>query len=176
VLPNKTLRKLSCWFCFVKGGLQQDPRYPEDIRRQYDQGHCFVNSPVYHDGSVASSSSSQTVRPYTLFQTPRSAVQSYKDPSSISPIATTRGCELGDPSARYCCPICNTNLYSKKGLNRHMKDKHLPWNVCHFCSIFKWSQGRNYLYEEHLKSCHEAVLWGEQERACNDGAPGCTKS
>jgi hypothetical protein len=29
MLPNKTLRKLSCWFGFMKEELQQDPRYWE---------------------------------------------------------------------------------------------------------------------------------------------------
>jgi hypothetical protein len=54
----------------------------------------------------------------------------------------------------------------RKGLNRHIKDKHLPWNFCPLCSNFQWPKGRRYSFEKHLRSRHKDDL-GYPRGVCN---------
>ncbi|KAH9976829.1 hypothetical protein BGW80DRAFT_1290823, partial [Lactifluus volemus] len=67
---------------------------------------------------------------------------------------TNRVDDKGHHSTRHWCHLCNANFYAKKGLNRHIKDKHLPWN------------GRRYSFEKHLRSRHKDDL-GYPRGVCN---------
>ncbi|KAI9456982.1 hypothetical protein BJY52DRAFT_1379277 [Lactarius psammicola] len=59
---------------------------------------------------------------------------------------------------KYWCPYCPSTSPSgfvqKQGLTRHIKDKHMPWNSCPYCSDFEWSQGRRYLFDDHIRKIH----------------------
>ena len=58
------------------------------------------------------------------------------------------------PKQRYVCNICSKHFAHPQGRARHIKDKHMPQNTCSFCSVFKWSPGRKYLYRRHLRKSH----------------------
>jgi hypothetical protein len=137
------------------------------LGRSYGQGPCLVNAPV-HYGPVASSSQPvcATIGQHTPLQC-RSAVQIYKKPVATSSdsitITTKRRDDEGHHSTRYWCYLCNANFYAKKGLNRHIKDKHLPWNTCPLCSDFQWPKGRKYSFEKHLQSRHRDDLGAMHE-------------
>ena len=57
-------------------------------------------------------------------------------------------------SKKYWCHICGTGFTQKQGFNRHNKDKHSQQNPCPYCSDFKSSPGRKYLFKMHLETKH----------------------
>ena len=62
---------------------------------------------------------------------------------------------------KYWCHSCPSpsGFVQKRGLTRHNKDKHLPWNSCPYCRDFEWSQGRPSSLEDHITEKHpEAAL------------------
>ena len=55
---------------------------------------------------------------------------------------------------RYACTLCNDSFMRQQRLNRHMRDKHSPRNICQFCDSFEWPSSRRYLFQGHLERCH----------------------
>jgi hypothetical protein len=58
-------------------------------------------------------------------------------------------------TGKHQCPECGALYNEKKTMNRHRKDKHGPQNIC-FCG-FTWSPGRNYVFGNHVRQCHNEV-------------------
>jgi hypothetical protein len=82
-------------------------------------------------------------------------VQDYPHPPILDSNAAE---EMQDgQSARYPCHICGASYAWRKGLTRHIKDKHGPRNICPHCP-FTWPPGRPYLFAEHLKSSHSDIV------------------
>ncbi|KAI9454302.1 hypothetical protein BJY52DRAFT_737812 [Lactarius psammicola] len=52
------------------------------------------------------------------------------------------------------CPLCKIDFSQSQVLGRHIKDKHNTKESCSFCTSFKWSRGRPYLYRNHLRMKH----------------------
>ena len=59
---------------------------------------------------------------------------------------------------RYVCKTCGSRHAHPQDLMRHVKDRHVPKNVCPFCGVFEWSQGRKYQYRKHLEISHPSLL------------------
>ena len=58
----------------------------------------------------------------------------------------------------FSCHFCDTSSTQQQELRTHLVDKHMLRKVCPFCGVFRWPQGRSYLFEAHLASKHpEAV-------------------
>jgi hypothetical protein len=65
----------------------------------------------------------------------------------------------GSPSSRrHVCRICAAGFGQKQALNRHVGEKHLPWESCPKCSSFKWPRTRRYVLEDHLREKHHMSL------------------
>ena len=52
------------------------------------------------------------------------------------------------------CSLCQREFSQLQVLSRHIKDKHKDKESCLYCSSFKWSQGRPYIYRNHLRVQH----------------------
>ncbi|KAH9024148.1 hypothetical protein EDB85DRAFT_2277667 [Lactarius pseudohatsudake] len=52
------------------------------------------------------------------------------------------------------CSLCKIGFSQSQVLSRHKKDKHELKESCSFCTSFKWSRGRPYLYKKHLRMRH----------------------
>jgi hypothetical protein len=52
------------------------------------------------------------------------------------------------------CTLCQMEFSQSQGLSRHIKDKHKDKESCLYCSSFKWSPGRPYIYRNHLRMRH----------------------
>ncbi|KAH9011917.1 hypothetical protein EDB84DRAFT_1444940 [Lactarius hengduanensis] len=52
------------------------------------------------------------------------------------------------------CSLCKIGFSQSQVLGRHKKDKHELKESCSFCTSFKWSRGRPYLYKKHLRMRH----------------------
>ena len=59
------------------------------------------------------------------------------------------------------CSLCEVDFSQSQVLSRHKKDIHNAKESCLFCSTFKWSQGRPYLYRNHLRIRHPEILLPE---------------
>ncbi|KAH9032384.1 hypothetical protein EDB83DRAFT_2419020 [Lactarius deliciosus] len=62
---------------------------------------------------------------------------------------TTERCEK-----KNWCSLCKIYFSQPQVLGRHKKDKHELKEPCSFCTSFKWSRGRPYLYKKHLRIRH----------------------
>ncbi|KAH8995864.1 hypothetical protein EDB86DRAFT_1070050 [Lactarius hatsudake] len=62
---------------------------------------------------------------------------------------TTERCEK-----KNWCSLCKIYFSQSQVLGRHKKDKHELKEPCSFCTSFKWSRGRPYLYKKHLRIRH----------------------
>lgn len=61
------------------------------------------------------------------------------------------------------CSLCELHFSQPQVLSHHMKDKHEDKESCVFCSSFKWSRGRPYLYS-HLRMQHPKIPLTEDRR------------
>ncbi|KAN0125444.1 hypothetical protein V8E53_015484 [Lactarius tabidus] len=64
------------------------------------------------------------------------------------------GCPIELYVPHFSCHLCNTSFTQRQTLRRHLEDKHMFQKVCPLCGVFKWSQGRSYLFRAHLASKH----------------------
>ena len=55
------------------------------------------------------------------------------------------------------CSLCETDFSQPQVLGRHKKDKHEIKESCLYCTSFKWSRGRPYLYRKHLRTRHAQI-------------------
>ena len=67
------------------------------------------------------------------------------------------GCPVELHVPHFLCHLCPTSFARHQELRRHLEDKHMLQKVCPLCGVFKWSQGRSYLFQEHLASKHPEV-------------------
>jgi hypothetical protein len=92
-----------------------------------------------------------------LSETSMYTASSGQDTAVASPIVRSVGVAVGQgsrSSRRHVCPICTAGFGQKQALNRHLGEKHLPWESCPRCSSFKWPRTRRYLFEDHLREKH----------------------
>ena len=73
---------------------------------------------------------------------------------------------IGQPiELQVLCHICDTSFTQRKGLNRHLVDKHKYRIVCSHCGEFEYTLGRILLFRKHLESEHpdvvrnDALMW-----------------
>ncbi|KAH9171655.1 hypothetical protein EDB89DRAFT_1970253 [Lactarius sanguifluus] len=52
------------------------------------------------------------------------------------------------------CHICHAGFREKKGLNRHLADKHGYRILCSYCRDFECKPGHNDLFRKHLRREH----------------------
>jgi hypothetical protein len=82
-------------------------------------------------------------------------VQNYPRPPILDADAIE---EMRDkPPVRYRCQQCDMDFAWRQGLTRHIKDKHSPRYMCPHCHVFECSQGRPYLFREHLEKRHPDI-------------------
>ncbi|KAH9056757.1 hypothetical protein EDB87DRAFT_1169545 [Lactarius vividus] len=63
------------------------------------------------------------------------------------------------------CSLCEIDFSQSQVLGRHKKDKHELKKPCSFCTSFKWSRGRPYLYKKHLRMRHFQITpTGDRQR------------
>ena len=66
---------------------------------------------------------------------------------------------IGQPiDLQVLCHICDTSFTQRKGLNRHLVDKHKYRIVCSHCGDFEYTLGRILLFRKHLESEHPEVV------------------
>ncbi len=59
---------------------------------------------------------------------------------------------------RYSCTFCNRSFIQLQHLNRHMRDEHIPRNICQYCGVFEWPPGRRDLFQRHLERVHPRTV------------------
>ena len=72
-------------------------------------------------------------------------------PSRAPQSQSTSANAMGQCEKKNQCSLCKLHLSQPQVLSCHMKDKHEDKESCLFCSSFKRSQGRPYLYRYHLQ-------------------------
>ncbi len=55
-------------------------------------------------------------------------------------------------TSHHQCNMCSARYTQLSGLNRHYKEKHMPWMSCRHCN-FRFSSGRMYNFTKHLQTC-----------------------
>jgi hypothetical protein len=54
---------------------------------------------------------------------------------------------------KFWCPDCDIGFVQRQALNRHVRERHGPRNICHLCS-YEWSPARRYKFTMHMKQHH----------------------
>ena len=85
-------------------------------------------------------------------------------PSRASQSRSTSANAMGQCEKKNQCSLCKLHLSQPQVLSRHMKDKHEDKESCLFCSSFKWSQGRPYLFRYHLQMRHPQISLPEVQQ------------
>ncbi|KAI0250172.1 hypothetical protein BJV78DRAFT_613619 [Lactifluus subvellereus] len=119
----------------------------------FDPGHGFMNPQAHRDSPVASSS--KKARRNEPFQ---SQSHVHRHTAAVSSIAPKSVVDVGLDLSRHWCCYCGPSrgFQERKALNRHMKDAHSRLNACVYPDCgFKFSQGRRYLYINHLRKQHQ---------------------
>lgn len=121
----------------------------------FDLNHGYTNPQIHRDRPVASSSKKARYKPFQS----RSAAEVRRHTNVVSSIARKSVDDVDrDPTRnQHRCCYCDPprDFKERKALNRHMKDAHSLLYACEFPSCdFKWSQGRRYLYTNHLRKQH----------------------
>ena len=80
--------------------------------------------------------------------------QGPQHPTTVAITPPPRRVSAHRKSKKYWCHTCDTGFTQKQGFNRHNKDKHSQQNPCPYCSDFKSSPGRKYLFKMHLETKH----------------------
>ena len=78
-------------------------------------------------------------------------------PSRAPQNQSTSANATGQCKKKNWCSLCDFHFSQPQVLSRHMKDKHEDKGSCSFCSCFKWSRGRPYIYIYHLRMRHPQI-------------------
>ena len=129
----------------ITSHLSLSPSSPESVVNVF-----AVNSQQWRDVAIAESETS-----------PENISPIETDPASTTIQQQDRTTDLTVVEEPNFCHPCRVSFTLPQVFRRHLKDKHEDKESCAHCLNFKWSRGRPYLYQRHLRLKHPEVTSSE---------------